>query len=112
MEQPIACTLKGDEARTRWRNWNDLVAELASLENQPGRLKLSFQNGEETRADLIRLIAAERECCGFVEWDLEESPVAIAVIVTGSNEGVAAMAEAFGVAASSGQPSTTSPLGG
>lgn len=98
MEQPIACTLEGDEARTRWRDWNDLVADLASVENQPGRLKLSFLKGEETRADLIRLIGAERACCGFVEWDLEETPAAISVLVTGSNEGVSAMAEAFGVA--------------
>lgn len=98
MEQPVACTLEGEDARTRWREWNDLVAELASVENQPGRLKLSFQNGEETRADLMRLIAAERECCGFVAWDLEETTAAIAVLVTGSNEGVSAMAEAFGVA--------------
>lgn len=98
MEQPIACILEGDEARTRWRDWNDLVAESASVENQPGRLKLSFQNGEETRAELIRLIAAERECCGFVEWELEETVAAISVLVTGSNEGVSAMAEGFGVA--------------
>lgn len=97
MKQPIACTLEGDAARTRWLDWKDLAGRLTDVQRTPNLLRLRFAGDEETSSNLQRLVAAERECCGFVEWALNETPAGTAVVITGSVDGVTAMAQAFGV---------------
>jgi hypothetical protein len=46
---------------------------------------------------LDELVAAERECCGFVDWELQNRGDELRLIVRGDPEGVSAMAESFGV---------------
>jgi hypothetical protein len=46
---------------------------------------------------LGELVAAERECCGFVDWELQNRGDELRLIVRGDPEGVSAMAESFGV---------------
>jgi hypothetical protein len=46
---------------------------------------------------LVVLVASERECCGFVEWELEHLGSEISLTLGGDREGLTAMAESFGI---------------
>jgi hypothetical protein len=46
---------------------------------------------------LVDLVAAERICCGFVGWTLEDLGDEIVLTINGDTEGVEAMAESFGL---------------
>ena len=94
---PIACSLDGDQARRRWHEWNALLNRRLSIDRSPERLTVSFPIGDDLIADLSALVAAERQCCGFVAWDLEDRGNEVVLIVRGDIEGVTAMAESFGV---------------
>lgn len=48
-------------------------------------------------AELSELVAGERQCCGFVAWELEDLGDEVMLSVRGDTEGVTAMAESFGV---------------
>lgn len=48
-------------------------------------------------AELSELVACERQCCGFVAWELEDLGDEVMLSVRGDTEGVTAMAESFGV---------------
>jgi hypothetical protein len=48
-------------------------------------------------AELSELVAEERQCCGFVAWELEDLGDEVMLSVGGDTEGVTAMAESFGV---------------
>jgi hypothetical protein len=43
------------------------------------------------------LVVAERQCCGFVDWELQDRRDELSLIVRGNPDGVLAIAESFGV---------------
>jgi hypothetical protein len=47
--------------------------------------------------ELAELVAAERECCGFVTWMLEPRGDFIMLTIQGDTDEVTAMAESFGL---------------
>ncbi len=92
---PIACSLEGDETRQRWHDWQALLGERRAAHQSPEELRLRFRGEARLRTELDRLVAAERECCGFVTWDLENHDDEVILSIRGEPTGVAAMAEAF-----------------
>jgi hypothetical protein len=58
-------------------------------------MKIYFARERAIVTELEALVAAERQCCGFVDWALDDHEDLIAVTITGSEDGVTAMAEAF-----------------
>jgi hypothetical protein len=42
-------------------------------------------------------VVAERACCGFVAWDLDEADDQLLLTVSGNPEGVTAISESFGL---------------
>ena len=92
---PIACSLEGGEARRRSEDWGALRDSRTRVERSDHGFKLQFVANDATRSELTRLVVAERQCCGFVEWELEDLGDELALIITGDPTGVAAMAEAF-----------------
>ena len=92
---PVACSLDGGEARRRSQDWQALRDSRSRVERSEHGLKLSFLANDATRAELNRLVVAERHCCGFVDWQLEDLGDELTLIITGDPPGVAAMAEAF-----------------
>ena len=93
----IACSLDGDQARRRWHEWNALLNRRLSVDRSPERLTVSFPTGDDLMVELSALVAAERQCCGFVAWELENRGNEVVLTVLGDIEGVTAMAESFGV---------------
>jgi hypothetical protein len=95
---PIACSLDAGEARDRWHEWQALAPTLRSVERPVHGLYLHFTADDATRAELQRLVVAERQCCGFVSWDLEDRGDELVVTINGDPTGVNAMVESFGLA--------------
>ncbi len=60
-------------------------------------LRIRFSGDEVVRSELADLVAAERICCGFVGWTLEDRSDEIVLTINGDSEGVEAMAESFGI---------------
>jgi hypothetical protein len=92
---PIACSLEGGEARRRWLDWRALLADRLSDEHSAFELRVRFRDHEDVRTELNRLVAAERECCGFVEWALDVEEGVLILSVSGEETGVAAIDAAF-----------------
>ena len=95
---PIACSLDAGDARDRWQDWQSLAGTLQSVERPVHGLSLHFTADDATRAELRRLVVAERQCCGFVDWELEDRGDELVVTISGDSTGVDAMVESFGLA--------------
>lgn len=94
---PIACSLDAGEARDRWQDWQSLARTLRGVERLVHDLRLHFTADDATRAELGRLVVAERQCCGFVDWKLDDRGEELVVTISGDPTGVDAMVESFGI---------------
>ena len=94
---PIACSLEGDQAKRRWQAWNALMEQRLGADRSAQHLTVRFTGDDEVRANLVDLVTAERECCNFVDWELEDRGQELTLTIRGDANGVAAMSEAFGV---------------
>jgi hypothetical protein len=66
---PIACTLSPSEGRGRLAAWREILGMPdVTHERLPGRVTLSFPEVAGLGEQLTELVAAERECCAFLEW--------------------------------------------
>lgn len=92
---PIACSLEGGEARQRWLDWGALIADRLSEDRSPLELRVRFKADESVRVELNRLVAAERDCCGFVDWHIDDTGDELLLRITGDPLGVAAIHEAL-----------------
>jgi hypothetical protein len=95
---PIACTLDAGEARERWQQWQSLARTVGQVQRLTNGLSLHFPATDNTRGDLARLVGAERQCCGFVDWQLEDLGEELVLTISGEPAGVEAMVESFGLA--------------
>ena len=70
---PVACDLQQSELGQRRQQWDALI-ERALLEKQTTDrgVRLVFDPGAEL--ELVRLVGAERECCGFASWIVTPGP--------------------------------------
>jgi MerR family transcriptional regulator, copper efflux regulator len=94
--QPLACTLKGADLSGRLRAWSQVVARATSRRVEHGRVVATYPNDAQLLGRLRELIAAEADCCSFLDFRLEETPDAI-VIELRLPEGVpASIAGVFG----------------
>ena len=94
---PIACSLEGDNARRRWRTWKEILTRRLHVDRSPLHLTIRFSGDDAVRSELTDLVAAERICCSFVGWALEDLDNEMVLTINGDPEGVAAMAESFGL---------------
>ncbi|HUP16086.1 MAG TPA: hypothetical protein VM848_08580 [Acidimicrobiia bacterium] len=92
---PIACTLDAGEARERWQQWQSLARTVGKVDRVAHGLSLHFTAADDTRSELVRLVGAERQCCGFVDWQLEELGDELVLTISGDPDGVEAMVESF-----------------
>lgn len=77
-EKTIACSLRGRELKRRLEEISALAGEsLLDQESDGERQVLRFRADRETRDRLEALVAAEAECCPFLELSLEAAGSAI-----------------------------------
>lgn len=82
---PIACTLQPAEQAERARAWHALVARtlLSWRATEDGAVVRVRGDAE---AQLRELIAAESQCCAFLEFDLRRDGEELLLSVVGPDE--------------------------
>jgi hypothetical protein len=72
-ELPIACSLDAPDLRAREAELVRLGGSLISVTSTNGApVVLRFKPDRGTRAELDRIVAAEAECCPFLEMSVRE----------------------------------------
>jgi hypothetical protein len=66
--KPIACSLSADELPRRLAEIGALGRDALLGKGPAGELR--FRNDAETRARLEAIVAAESECCPFLDFEL------------------------------------------
>jgi|SRR2546425_10405162 len=97
MDLPIVCTLSTAELQER------KATILASVRNAelgrsriPGGYRYEFANHSTTLRDVCRIVALERQCCRFLNFDLTENEKTIRLDVSGQPEALAIVEDLFG----------------
>jgi hypothetical protein len=99
-ELPIACSLDVSGLEQRLAEIGALGAEsLVSRERERDRHLLRFRNEPGTRDRLEAIIAAEAECCAFLELSLTQEDGLLVLTVAAPADGrrtAEGLADAFG----------------
>jgi hypothetical protein len=82
-----ACSLPPDGLRERLELLAEIGANLLEREDEGGRHVLIFRAGAETRRSLERIVAAERECCSFLDLAIREEPGRVVLTVEADGDG-------------------------
>lgn len=89
--RPIMCTLTREELQDRGRAWQKLLGSgLVERSRIRGGIRLHAEPG--ARAALFELVDLERECCAWIDFDVDESS---AVMLTAPGDGEAVLARMF-----------------
>ena len=99
-ERPIACLLGAAELEQRVATIAEVgAASLLSRSTPAGRHLLRFRPSIQTRERLEEIVAAESECCSFLDLALTEEDGELVLSIAAPDDGqetAAALAEAFG----------------
>ena len=95
---PIACTLGTGALRGRLADWQALLAEVDRREPIANGVRLTFASTAPA-ADLMRLTAAEQDCCQFFAFAITVDTRGIALEVTAPAEASPIVESLFGAAA-------------
>jgi hypothetical protein len=75
--QPLACRLDGAELIDRIEAWREVAQRATSRGVEDDRVVAVYPNDAHLLDRLRELIAAEAECCSFLNFSLEQTPDAI-----------------------------------
>jgi hypothetical protein len=89
-ERTIACSLNAGDLRLRLAEIAAVGAEsLISHSREGERHLLRFRSDAEARQRLEQIVAAESQCCGFLDIRLEEQGAELVLLLAGPNGGQA-----------------------
>ena len=71
MDETLACTLSGPELAERIREWGQVAAHATSRRVEKSRIVSTYPRDDELLQQLEKLIAAEAECCPFMEFAID-----------------------------------------
>lgn len=81
MTAPIACTLPGQQRQERLTSIATLARRALISHEQDGRtLRLRYR--KDAASELAGLVAKERVCCYFLEFELVNLPEAVDLLIT------------------------------
>ncbi|RZI75043.1 MAG: hypothetical protein EOP38_29640 [Rubrivivax sp.] len=84
-DQPIACTLSTAELSERLA-WIRQITTQSLLAHRLDGAKLHLTYAREARAELERIVAGERQCCGFLHFDLRDTQSAVELTIEAPEE--------------------------
>jgi hypothetical protein len=86
--KPIVCALGASDMQRRLESIATLgVESLIASETGDGTHILRFRSDEETRRGLTAIVAAEAECCSFLEIELSEHRGELVLTIAAPQEG-------------------------
>ena len=84
---PIACTLGPEDGQHRLTEWRRITAEAGvSRSVATGLVTLTFRDLPGIGDELQRLVAAERDCCAFLGWNVVKTVTEWRVEISGNDE--------------------------
>jgi hypothetical protein len=89
------CGLSDSERSERARRWRRLEPLIHGARRCPSGFRVTF--GRAALAEVQSLVEAERRCCGWADWNVDSTTEGAQLVVTGSPEDLAVLAEAFGL---------------
>jgi hypothetical protein len=95
----IACSLSPTALSSRRERWDRLIAAAClGREPIPDGVRLRFRADPDAVAELRLLAGAERDCCAWADWSVEQVDGQIALLARSTGDGVAALRTMFGPA--------------
>jgi len=70
--EPIACTLGAGDEKTRRGEWRELRREGLISETREALVLTTVWTGDGVPERLKALVEAEKQCCPFLDFELEE----------------------------------------
>ena len=95
---PIACTLASQSMQGRLEEWQALLAHIVRRESVDGGLRATFGPATPLH-ELIRLTAAEQDCCQFFNFAITVDSRGIALEVRAPSDGLPVLHALFGAPA-------------
>jgi hypothetical protein len=109
-EETLACSLSGPELVERIREWAEVATQATGRHVEKGRIVSTYPPNQGLLRELRRLIAAEAECCAFMQFDVEEGPDQVVVELRVPDEMSEALAVMLGLVTQ--QPASRGSLRG
>jgi MerR family copper efflux transcriptional regulator len=72
--EALSCSLSGPELVSRIREWGQVASRAISRHVEKGRIVSTYPPDQQLLQQLHRLIAAEAECCPFMQFNVKEGP--------------------------------------
>lgn len=89
---PIACTLTPGAGKAQLEKWRMFDAEHAlRSEHAEDRFVIHYAKTDESATRLQELVAVERSCCSFVQWQIVDDTDGLRLVVTGASDQLAAL---------------------
>lgn len=96
--EAVACSLSPGQLSSRVRDWRTVVDEgLLDRAAVPGGVRLTFRPAPSIVHDLVELVHAERQCCGWASWTLTSTATGTVVDATADGDGAATLQSLFEV---------------
>lgn len=95
---PIACSLNGADIAQRFTDWEDVISHVVHRDPAEGGVRLVF-GVDAPLGEIVRLAAAEYECCPFFAFALTVDTRGTALEVTAPPAGAEILAATFGTRA-------------
>ena len=96
-QETLACSLAGDELIERLGEWSTVASQATSRHVEEGRIVSTYPPDEDLIRRLRALIAAEAECCSFMEFHVKEGPDQVVVELRVPDEMSGALAVMLGL---------------
>jgi hypothetical protein len=107
LELPIVCTLGAGDFRERL-DWIAALNKAALRHHRRDDLQLELSYATEARAQVLKMVRQEQECCAFLTFNVEEGAELMRVTIVApeaAREAAGTLFEQFLSRAPSGAPS-------
>ncbi len=94
-EPAIACTLSAGSMKGRLADWNSLLAHVERRERIDGGVRSVFAESVPI-TDLMRLVAAEQDCCQFFRFAITVDTRGVALEVRAPEDALSIVDSMFG----------------
>jgi hypothetical protein len=94
-ELPIACTLEVVDGAARMARWRALSGARVDVRHEPDQVVVVYEPRSGVHEELEALVAAERECCAFAEWEVTQGPKSVVLRIRADAQGLASIVAAF-----------------
>jgi MerR family copper efflux transcriptional regulator len=95
-ELPLACSLNGADLERRRQRWRELAGRaLLGQEATERGVRQRYRAERDVERELRELALAERDCCGFAEWEVRGVDGLLELEVSSTPEGATVIREMF-----------------